>query len=236
MCVATLGRIPKTHGNGMSRQLLAALGVAIALGTVYACAADKTLDPSGHAARGSMPSANATHAQHDVDPAVVTIVALRRIFYQPRDLSASAFIGPEGGEITVPLSGATIVFPPGALDKRTRITMTAKAGWNVAYEFAPHGIVFAAPVTVEQDLTLTAASRMKDATKLEAGYFRDSLSDALVDPSQSLALVSELRRVDLDLPLNPRVAQFYIYHFSGYILSSGFAGSGGDTGGDQPLP
>jgi hypothetical protein len=77
---------------------------------------------------------------------------------------------------------------------------------------------------------------MKDATKLEAGYYQDSLTDALVDPSQSLARVSELRRVDLDLPVNPRVAKFYIYHFSGYILSSGFAGGAGDTGGDGPLP
>jgi len=114
--------------------------------------------------------------------------------------------------------------------------MTAKAGWNVAYEFAPHGIAFDAPVSVEQDLALTAASRMSDATKLEAGYYQDSLRDALVDPSQSLARVSELRSVDLDLPLNPRVATFYIFHFSGYILSSGFAGGAGDTGGDEPLP
>ena len=220
----------------MSRQLLAALGVAIALGTVYACASDKTLAPSGPSARGSTISADAAHSHRDLDPTVVTVVALRRSFYLPRDLSASALVGPEGGEITVPLSGATIVFPPGALAQPTRITMTAKAGWNVAYEFAPHGIAFAVPVTVKQDLTLTAAFRMKDATRLEAGYYRDSLSDVLVEPTESLARVSELRRVDLDLPLNPRVAQFYIYHFSGYILSSGFAGSGGDSGGDELLP
>jgi hypothetical protein len=220
----------------MSRQLLAALGVAIALGTVYACASDETLAPSALPVRGSTISTGASHSQYDVAPTVVTIVALKRSFYLPRDLSASAFVGPEGGEITVPLSGATIVFPPGALARRTRITMTAKAGWNVAYEFAPHGIAFDAPVSVEQDLSFTAAFRMSDVAKLEAGYYQDSLRDALVDPSQSLARVSELRSVDLDLPLNPRVATFYIFHFSGYILSSGFAGGAGDTGGDEPLP
>ena len=219
----------------MSRQLLAALGVAIALGTAYACSSDKTLAPSGFSGHGSI-SSNTAQSHRDVDPGEVTIVALRRSFYLPRDISVSEFVGPNGGEITVPLSGATIVFPSGALSARTKITMTAKAGWNVAYEFAPHGIAFARPVAVEQDLTLTAAMRMKDATRLGAGYYRDSLTDALLDQNQSLARVSELRRVDLDLPLNPRLATFYIYHFSGYMMSSGFTGRGGDTDGGLPQP
>jgi hypothetical protein len=71
---------------------------------------------------------------------------------------------------------------------------------------------------------------------VRAGYYPDSLSAALVGPSLSIARVSELRRADLDRPLNPNIATFDIFHFSGYILSSGFVGGGGDTDGDLPQP
>lgn len=219
----------------MSRRLLPALGVLLALGAAYACHSDSTLAPS--ASRGARLSASAAESgRRDVDPGMATVVALKRSFNLPIDVSASAVIGPHGGEISLWASGARIVFPAGALSAPTRITMTAKAGWNVAYEFSPHGIVFDKPVTIQQDLNWTSFAS-GDGGTVRAGYYQDSLSEALVGPSLSIARVSELRRVDLDRPLNPAIATFYIFHFSGYLMSSGFAGgAGGDDSGDQPLP
>jgi hypothetical protein len=218
----------------MSRRLLPALGVLLALGAAYACHSDSTLAPS--ASTGSrVPASAAQSGRRDVDPTTVTVVALKRSFNLPIDVSASAVIGPRGGEITLWPSGAKIVFPAGALSAPTRITMTAKAGWNVAYEFSPHGIVFDKPVTVQQDLNWTSY-RSGSGGKVQAGYYQDSLSEALVGPSLSIARVSEVRRVDLDRPLNPSVAAFYIYHFSGYLMSSGFAGGGSEDGSDVPQP
>jgi hypothetical protein len=131
---------------------------------------------------------------------------------------------------------APTVFPAGALSRPTRITMTVKAGWNVAYEFGPHGITFGAPVIVQQDLSYTVAKSAKAAAKVQAGYFERSLDTAFLDPSRSVARVSELRQVTLDHTLNSLVANFYIYHFSGYILSSGFASGGGDPGDSASVP
>ncbi|HEV8233946.1 MAG TPA: hypothetical protein VGP84_05085 [Gemmatimonadaceae bacterium] len=218
----------------MSRRLLPALGVLLALGAAYACHSDSTLAPSASSG-SSLSAGTAQSGRRDVDPATVTVVALRRNFNLPVDVSASAVIGPHGGEIDLWASGARIVFPAGALSAPTRITMTAKAGWNVAYEFSPHGIVFNVPVTVQQDLNWTSFASGNDGM-VRAGYYPDSLSAALVGPSLSIARVSELRRADLDRPLNPNIATFDIFHFSGYILSSGFVGGGGDTDGDLPQP
>src|SRR5437763_6811667 len=98
----------------MSRRLLPALGVLLALGAAYACHSDSTLAPS--AARGSKLSTSAAQSgRRDVDPGAVIVVALRRSFNLPIDRSASAVIGPDGGVINLWASGARIVFPAGAL-------------------------------------------------------------------------------------------------------------------------
>ena len=209
----------------MIRKILTTALVLVALGVVYACGSDRPLGPLSHswnAARGTV-----NHDQSDTQ--LDTVFALRRSSYLPNNISQSAMIGPDGGEIDVDGTGARIVFPAGALARRTRISMTAKAGWNVAYEFGPHGITFDAPVTVQQDLNYTVANTAGAAIRVQAGYFQRSLDTAFLDPSQSIARVSELRPVWLDHTLNSLVASFYIYHFSGYILSSGFTGGGGDS-------
>jgi hypothetical protein len=115
---------------------------------------------------------------------------------------------------------------------RTQITVTAKAGSAVAYEFEPHGLTFDAPVRVQQDLAYTSlgAGRL---TKIQAGYYQQALDAILLGPNMSLAGVTELRDVDLDDTDRPRIATFYIWHFSGYIMSSGFADGGG---GNSPIP
>ena len=207
------------------------LCVLLALGVADACYTHEATGPMRAASDGAS-SANAL--SHDQIPGIGlhTVVALSRATYLDKDVSASGTIGPEGGTIEIGAAGVKIIIPPGALSTARRIRMTAKSGWNVAYTFHPHGIVFNAPVTIEQSLDYTAAGAA-DLGTLQAGYFWRGLDDVYVDEGKSLAKVSELRRAIVDSSTDPRIARFFIYHFSGYIMSSGFAptdSGGGDSG------
>ena len=213
----------------MLRKLLFVLSATVALGIANGCGSESALAPATqerYSALDIIPAQGAVRASID------TVVTLSRAVLLTRDVSQSAIIGPEGGTLEIAASGGRITFPPGALTTPMRVTMTAKAGWNVAYEFAPHGITFAVPVIVEQSLGNLLASG--GARALQAGYYQDDLDAVLADTRQSLARVTELRQVLLDRPTDPRFARFFISHFSGYIMSSGFAsgGGGGSDGGD----
>ena len=242
----------------MIRKFLPTAGLLLVFGVAYGCASDAPLAPGAEASRGTtalaapdasgrgtawlssapMSTGAASDAVHPVadtaliNPGIDTVLALKRPFFLPKDISISAEIGPQGGEINVNDAGGKIDFPAGALRERTRITMTAKAGWNVAYEFAPHGITFDKPVKIQQDLKYTLAYRIKDAKSLTAGYYATDITTTFLDPWKLFARVSELRHVDVDHPVNPRVAKFYIYHFSGYLMSSGFKGGLGNGNGN----
>jgi hypothetical protein len=217
----------------MTRKFLPTLGVILALGIGYACGSDRATAPAGQSSHGSTDLNRGSRVDHDIDPAVQTVVALKRSLLLARDVSQTAVIGPGGGMISIAAAGVTVVFPPGALRARTSITLTAKAGWDVAYEFAPHGITFAAPVMIQQDLKYTQARSARDAKNVQAGYYPENLGGIFLDDRRSIARVSELRSVDLDYPPNPHVAWFYIRHFSGYLMSEGIANG---VGGIDSLP
>jgi len=214
------------------RKLLPALCGVVALGIAIGCGSESVLT-TPMASRGSasiIPSAQAgTGTADETD----TVVALMRRWPLDHDLTATATIGPDGGSITIDAAGATIVFPAGALDSPRQIKMIAKAGAAIAYEFCPHGISFATPVAVQQNLTFTRASA-SDLRTLQAGYYRQSLDAIFLDPSSALVKVSELSGIDLDRPSNPRIGTFYISHFSGYIVSTGAGGGGSDSSSAQP--
>jgi hypothetical protein len=129
-----------------------------------------------------------------------------------QSLSVSATVGPLGGTLSLPGAGLLVVVPPLALSSRQTITVTAMAGSNVAYEFAPHGLKFNLPLVVTQNLGLTQASRngLVNPLSLFAGYFPDSTKPTSI---------TEQLNVNVDL-LNS-VATFTVWHFSGYILASG---------------
>jgi len=216
----------------MSRKLLPVVCGVVALGIAIGCGSESVLAPTttGHGTSSVNAPARARIGSGDTTDVVIP---LARKWPLDHDISATATIGPAGGSITLDAAGATIVFPAGALDSPRQIKMTAKAGANVAYEFCPHGITFAVPVMVQQNLTFTRASA-SDVGTLQAGYYKQGLDAIFVDPGKSLARVSEIRGVDLDRPSNPRIATFYISHFSGYIISTGFAGGGSDSSSAQP--
>ena len=143
---------------------------------------------------------------------------LKRTERLEENLTESAIIGPRGGYIQIKRAGIRIDFAPGAVSKRTLISVTAVRGRNVAYRFQPHGLSFNAPVTIQQNLRHTIA--WKDpaaAAQLQGSYFER----LLVDPTETYARNFEQRSARLRDA--GRALEFTIEHFSGYMVSVGKA-------------
>jgi len=142
----------------------------------------------------------------------MTVQPLQRTVPLPSNISASAYIGALGGTLSIPSAGLIVVVPPLALMSRTHVTVTALAGSNVAYEFAPHGIKFLVPLVVTQSLKNTQAQTggLINPLSLKAAYFPDS---------SNVTSVTELLGVDVNLL--SQTAVFSVWHFSGYILAGG---------------
>jgi len=139
-------------------------------------------------------------------------------------ITVSRVIGAGGGRIAIAEAGLTITFAPGAVRTATVITVTADAGKAVSYEFGPHGIQFYAPVTIQQDMSLTTlADNPGAAPGIHGGYTANGLDDII---NGLLARVAELLDATTTLITGPDGRQhlgttsFIIKHFSGYILIS----------------
>lgn len=130
------------------------------------------------------------------------------------DIAVSAVIGKNGGTITIPEAGLTLVVPPNAVSADVKFTATALAGRVVAYDFQPHGTKFAVPLKFTQDLRKTSLLTALTAPLLDGAYFADASN---IDQKTGVALISELLPATLDL-LRFRVG-FDIRHFSGYLIS-----------------
>lgn len=149
-----------------------------------------------------------------------TSLVLKRLTPLASDISVSAVIDSRGGEIKIAEAGAKISFPAGALSSPTLITMTAFAGPNVAYDFQPHGIVFAQPVKVQQTIAGTWAAVFPLLLNgMHGSYYDTSLDAAWVDPLKLFALAKEHELGYVDL--NASQIKFYVGHFSGYLVSCG---------------
>jgi hypothetical protein len=144
---------------------------------------------------------------------LLTMNGLQRTTPLAAPITVSKSIGAEGGTLTIPQAGVTVVVPKGALAQATTITMTARAGSLVAYDFAPHGITFAKPLAFSQQLKGTNASLLT-APFLQLGYYSDA---SLL--TKTGALVSQL----LGGTLNTLTWTFTapIPHFSGYSVTCG---------------
>ncbi len=131
-------------------------------------------------------------------------------------ITVTKAIGSEGGTLAIPQAGVTVTVPRGALAQTTTITMTARAGTLVAYDFAPHGIVFAKPLVFSQQLRGTNATLLS-APLLGLGYYEDA---SLL--TKTGGLVSQL----LGGTVNTLSWTFTgsIPHFSGYMVSCGRRG------------
>jgi hypothetical protein len=128
-------------------------------------------------------------------------------------ITVSKRIGRGGGVLSIPAAGVTVVVPAGALEQDTDITMTARAGALLAYDFEPHGVTFKVPLVFTQNLNGTTAGLLSPLG-LKLGYYSD--------PSmlgKTTAIVSEL--VSGVTSILTRTFTAPIKHFSGYVIICG---------------
>jgi hypothetical protein len=217
----------------MQRKLPGLIATSVLVLGALACGVDGPSAPSAPARVADGPallSARAMghtrreHPGQTLTELLDTVTVLRRTMPLRSTISRSVEIGPDGGEIRIREAGVRIVFPAGAVGEPTTITMTATGGWNVAYEFEPHGLQFAAPVTIEQDLRGTLAARFRSmAGELQGAYYDTTLGDGYVDPWHLFATVRENLSGKSDH--RRTTFSFEIHHFSGYLVSSGRKGT-----------
>jgi hypothetical protein len=127
------------------------------------------------------------------------------------DITVVKSIGIQGGTLGIPEAGVSVVIPYGALSTTTQVSMTARKGALVAYDFAPHGVTFARPLVFTQSLNGTNAGLLNSLT-LKLGYYSD--------PSllgETTGLVSELVGGLTNVLTHSFTAP--VKHFSGYMLS-----------------
>jgi hypothetical protein len=146
----------------------------------------------------------------------LTVHGLQRKTPLAAPITVTKTIGWEGGYLSIPEAGVSVVVPTGALSSPTEITMTARAGSMLAYDFAPHGITFARPLVFTQSLRGTNAGLL---STIRLGYYSD--------PSllgSTTAVVSELINGVLSWLTGTFTAP--IRHFSGYIVLCGRSDTG----------
>lgn len=181
--------------------------LAVATAATTSCAPDAPTAPNSSEARQSPRPASS-----QLLPRPTTIVPLHRTTALAASEHVSATIGLLGGTLRLPAAGLTLVVPPLAIMSPTKVTAKALAGLDVAYEFSPHGLRFLAPVVAVQDLrdTDAASSGSIDPLLLFVGYFPNSVH---------LTRVTEL--LTLDVNLLGQTSTALLWHFSGYVWSSG---------------
>lgn len=149
-----------------------------------------------------------------------TALILKRSAPLASDITVSATIDRAGGSLAIAEAGVRVDIPPGALSVPTVVTMTARKGLDVAYEFGPHGTTFNAPVSILQDLKGTLAGTNPALQKgMHGGYVETSLDSAFVDPLHLTARVKETQLGYRDPGTNR--LRIFIGHFSGYLVAVG---------------
>jgi hypothetical protein len=198
----------------MNIQLRRVLALALGVLAVTSCGTEQPTAPA-------LPQLQSAPAAPSADllgslTSIITMNGLQRTKPLVAAITVAKSIGPDGGTLAIPEAGVTVTVPRGALSATTKITMTARAGTLVAYDFAPHGITFAKPLVFSQQLRGTNATLLS-APLLRLGYYEDA---GLL--TKTSALVSEL----LGGVVNTLSWTFTsnIRHFSGYVLTCGRRG------------
>lgn len=133
-------------------------------------------------------------------------------------VSVSKSIDEGGGTISMPATGLTIYFPPGALNGPLTITVTSDERY-VAYKMEPSGTRFNQDVIVTQQLGLTQVAGSLLRTQLFAAYIADDhakLSGKIpvIEIEPSSTTMSPITHL-------PEAQVWVIRHFSRYMLASG---------------
>ena len=131
------------------------------------------------------------------------------------DVSTSVVIGRKGGVIQLAATGLKVIVPANAVADDVLLTVTARSGYAVVYDFGPH-MRFAAPLVFTQDLRRTNIWKVPDAAAVQGGYVGDM---STVDATAGVAVVDELMPAKVDLAGSK--LRFDIAHFSGYVIVTG---------------
>ena len=141
------------------------------------------------------------------------LVPVSRPLTVSRRLTAKA-----GGTLALPDLKVTLRVPAGAIPRDTMtITMTVIPGKIVAYDFEPHGTKFLKPLTLSIDVKATKHALKK--SPLFGGYFK---SNSQVDAVTGQVGIDEV----LNATLRGNILTLNLWHFSGYMVSTGFADEG----------
>jgi hypothetical protein len=186
--------------------------VAVALAFATACSPERAAAPSSVQAPAAAASGDLLGTLTNT-LGLTSKTGLQRSTPLPAPITVQQTIGVEGGTLSIPAAGVTVTVPSGALSVPTVITMTARAGSLVAYDFEPHGTTFARPLVFTQRLNGTKVGVLQ-APLLRLGYYSD--------PSllgQTTALVSDLVGGLVNVLTWTFTAP--IKHFSGYVVLCG---------------
>jgi hypothetical protein len=205
------------------------LAVALLVLVSTACNTERATAPSSITAPSSLSESStfaAPDASHDLLGGLVGTLTntlgltsangVLRTKPLAKAITVKKTIGSNGGTLSIPAAGITVVVPRGALARNTEITMTARAGSLLAYDFEPHGVTFKVPLVFNQSLNGTNVGLLGPLA-LKLGYYSD--------PSllgQTTALVSEVLQGVTSILTRTFTAP--IKHFSGYVVICGRGG------------
>jgi hypothetical protein len=204
---------------------LAAVVAVAATGGLGGCFGDTTSpsEPTAAPAQAQFSRAKISSAQQ-----LDALFAQGLLWNKPRSTAKSVtkVIGSKGGSVDFGETGLHLEVPRGAVAADTRFTVTALPGSVVAYDFEPHGSVFAVPLVFSQDLGPTNFGHVKLPlgfnTNMEGAYFS---SEDLIDQTTGLAVVQEVIPAEMGITFTGKSISFPIHHFSGYLISTGRSGS-----------
>jgi hypothetical protein len=195
---------------------IGALALALSLA---ACSADQVAAPTQIQASPAAPSASLLGGLLGTVTGLLTSnTAVQRTTPLAEAITVSKQIGYYGGTLSIPEAGVTVTVPVGALSRTTTVTMTARAGSLLAYDFSPTGTTFNKPLVFNQSLKGTNVTLLQ-APLLRLGYYSDPGLLGQLTATVSDLVVGLVSVLDWSFTAP-------IKHFSGYIVTCGRVDSG----------
>ncbi len=148
-----------------------------------------------------------------VVPELKPLPVLHRSQPLTSDEVASALVGPRGAELDLPRAGLRVFIPPYAVARLTQVTVRARAGDLVGYEFEPKGLHFGRSAVLIQDLRDLRVEGTPEA--LVGAYPEGELSP--------MVAVREIHPVRILPPAEDAALSFRIRHLSPYVIAQGMS-------------